>query len=369
MIEADFMREALLLARNAQGRTSPNPMVGAVLVKEGRIIGAGWHRKAGEPHAEIHALRMAGDLAKGATLYVTLEPCSHRGRTGPCAKALVRAGIRRAVIAMKDPNPKVAGRGIHLLQEAGIEVSLGLCEAEARALNRAYLTWIEKQRPYVLLKMAMTLDGKIATGKGTARAITGEAAQKKVHHWRDCFDAILVGLGTVLADDPRLTTRGLDGGKNPVRIVLDSKARIPLTAKILQDGAAPTWIAVTKSAPPARVQALQATGAEVLQVGDGARVDLPFLLKTLAQRDILSLLVEGGGETHFSFLRAGLFDRVAAFIAPKIAGGRDSLTAVEGDGFGSLAEALPLTNLRAEPLGEDILLTADAKEHQKESRE
>ncbi|WP_432647326.1 bifunctional diaminohydroxyphosphoribosylaminopyrimidine deaminase/5-amino-6-(5-phosphoribosylamino)uracil reductase RibD, partial [Mitsuokella sp.] len=216
------MREALELARNAEGRTSPNPMVGAVIVREGRIIAAGWHRKAGTPHAEVHALRMAGELAKGATLYVTLEPCSHYGRTGPCAKAVAEAGIKRVVIAMKDPNPLVSGRGIAILEDAGVEVKCGVLEEEAKKLNEVFFKWVPKKMPFVVLKTAMTLDGKIATYTGESQWITSEASRLRVHEYRDIYDSILVGIGTVLRDDPSLTTRLPDRtGKNPVRAIVD----------------------------------------------------------------------------------------------------------------------------------------------------
>ena len=259
--EEDFMREALLLAANARGRTAPNPLVGAVIVREGRIVGAGWHRKAGTPHAEVHALAMAGDLAHGATVYVTLEPCSHHGRTGPCAEALVKAGVKRVVTAMLDPNPLVAGKGKAMLEAAGVEVTVGVLAEEARRLNEAYLKWVTEKLPFVTLKTAMTLDGKIATAAGKSQWITGEAARQRVHEMRDVTDAIVVGIGTVLADDPSLTTRLADGtGRNPVRVIVDSRARTPLAAKVVQDGAAKTLVAVTCAAPEERCAALEATG-------------------------------------------------------------------------------------------------------------
>ncbi|BEU88102.1 bifunctional diaminohydroxyphosphoribosylaminopyrimidine deaminase/5-amino-6-(5-phosphoribosylamino)uracil reductase RibD [Selenomonas sp. TAMA-11512] len=356
MTDEDYMREALTLAANARGRTSPNPLVGAVVVKNDRIVGAGWHRKAGTPHAEVHALRMAGDLAKGATLYVSLEPCSHQGRTGPCAVAVRDAGIRRVVIAMQDSNPKVAGQGISLLREAGIEVVCGVMEAEARALNAFYLTWMEKGRPYILLKTAMTLDGKIQTATGESRWITGEPARQRVHAWRDVYDSILVGIGTVLADDPSLTTRLPAGaGRNPLRVILDSGARTPLTAKAVTDGAAPTLIVVSEAAPAERIEALKAAGSEVIVCGK-TRVDIARLLQELAKRDIVSVLLEGGATVNFAFLEAGLVDAVAAFIAPKLVGGETALTPVGGRGIGSLADAVALTDVTMEAVGEDVLL-------------
>lgn len=359
MQDEEFMREALQLARNAEGRTSPNPMVGAVIVRDGRIVAVGWHRKAGTPHAEVHALRMAGDLAKGATLYVTLEPCAHYGRTGPCAKAVVEAGIRRVVIAMQDPNPLVAGKGIRILREAGVEVTCGVLEEEARKLNEVFLKWITEKMPFVVLKTAMSLDGKIATRTGASQWITGEAARLRVHRYRDRYDAILVGIGTVLADDPSLTTRLPDGtGRNPVRIIVDSKARTPLVAKVVADKAARTIIAVTEAAPEARVAALRAAGVEVLIAGRGPQVDLRLLCRQLGQQDICSIFVEGGGSIGFSFLQAGLVDKLHAFIAPKLIGGRTALTPVEGEGFAELKDAVELRDMEAEQLGADLLVTA-----------
>ncbi len=358
MRDEDFMREALRIAENGRGRTSPNPLVGAVIVKDGRIVAEGWHREAGTPHAEIHALNMAGELARDATLYVTLEPCAHYGRTGPCAKALVEAGLRRVVIGMQDPNPKVSGRGIDILRNAGIEVTGNVLEADARKLNEVFLKWVTEGLPFVAMKTAMTLDGKIATAKGKSQWITNAASRARVHALRDIYDGILVGIGTVLADDPSLTTRLPDGcGKNPVRIVLDSAARMPLNSKMLRDGAAKTVIAVTEQAPVEQVEALRLAGAEIITCGKGPRVDLRMLLQELAKREITSVFIEGGGTVNFSFLREGLVDKVYAFLAPKIVGGRNALTPVEGEGFGELSEAVQLDGLTAEPLDGDILLT------------
>ena len=353
-----FMREALRIARNAEGRTSPNPLVGAVIVRDGIIVAEGWHRKAGTPHAEVHALRMAGDLAKGATLYVTLEPCAHVGRTGPCAVAVRDAGIRRVVVAMSDPNPLVAGKGIQILRDAGVEVTVGVCEAEARQLNEVFLHWITTGQPFVVLKTAMTLDGKIATASGASKWITGEAARLRVHELRDRYDAILAGIGTALADDPSLTTRLPDRtGKNPVRIIVDSNARLPLTSNVVTDGQAQTIVAVTEAAPEERVAALRAHGVDVLTCGTGSHVDLVQLMQELGRREIASVLVEGGGTVNFSLLAAGLVDKVHAFVAPKIVGGRTAKTPVEGEGFAQLADSVQLTQLTAESVGGDVLLT------------
>ena len=361
MTDEKFMREALRIARNAEGRTSPNPLVGAVIVKDGKIIAEGWHRQAGTPHAEIHALNMAGDLARGATLYVTLEPCSHFGRTPPCAQAIINAGISRVVAAMSDPNPKVAGRGFELLRAAGVEVEVGLLEAEARRLNEVFIKWITRRLPFVTMKFACTLDGKIATVAGESQWISGSESRRFTHHLRDINNAILVGVGTVLADNPSLTTRFVEG-KNPVRVIVDSKARTPLESKVVTDKSARTILAVTENAPADKISALKSRGVEVITAGNSERVDLESLMHALAEREITSVLVEGGGTIHFSLLRARLVDKVFAFIAPKIIGGSRALSAVEGAGFAKLSDAVELNDITATTLGEDILISGYVKE-------
>lgn len=260
-----YMQTALALAAKALGRTSPNPMVGAVIVKDGRIIGQGYHQKAGTPHAEIHALGEAGTAAEGATLYVTLEPCVHYGRTPPCADAIIRAGIKRVVIATEDPNPQVAGRGIYALQQAGIATTVGVKEREAKKLNEVFNKFITTGKPFIVLKCAMSMDGKIATRTGHSQWITGAEARLFGHPLRDRYDAIMVGMGTVLADDPLLTTRLPKGdGKNPLRIILDSKGRIPMESKVIADKSAPTLVAVTPQASEAKIAALEAAGVSVV---------------------------------------------------------------------------------------------------------
>ena len=356
MTDKEYMQEALSIAANARGRTSPNPMVGAVIVKDNRIIAEGWHRQTGTPHAEVHALNMADDLAKGATLYVTLEPCSHFGRTPPCANAIVEAGIKRVVAAMSDPNPKVAGRGFQILRDAGIEVEVGICEEEARKLNEVFIKWVTTNIPFVTLKFAMSLDGKIATSTGQSQWITSEKSRCRGHKLRDLHDGIMVGINTVLADNPSLTTR-FEGGKNPVRIIVDSKARIPLDSHVLTDGQSKTIIATTKNSPSDRVNALEKAGAEIIFCGDENTVNLDFLMNELAKREITSILVEGGGTLSFSLLEAGLVDKIYAFIAPKIIGGREALTPVEGNGFAKLSDAVNLKNITTEMIGNDILIT------------
>lgn len=351
-----FMMEALRAAQNAIGRTSPNPMVGAVVVRDGKIIALGWHRQAGTPHAEIHALNMAGELARGATLYVTLEPCSHYGRTPPCVDAIIKAGIKRVVSAMSDPNPKVAGQGFARLKEAGIDVTIGVLESEARRLNEVFLKWITTGLPFVMLKTAMTLDGKIATSTGESKWITSEAARRRVHEWRNIFDGIIVGIGTVLADNPSLTTRLEIGSRNPIRIIVDSRARTPLNSNIVTDGQAKTIIAVSEHAPKKNIDALIERGVEIIVAGSGEHVDLKLLLKELAAREITSVMVEGGGTVNFSLLKEGLVDKINAFIAPKIFGGRSALTSVEGEGL-KIDQAVELIDIETEMIGADILIS------------
>ena len=355
MTDEIFMREALRIAKNATGRTSPNPLVGAVVVREGKIIAEGWHRQAGTPHAEVHALNMAGELAKNSTLYVTLEPCSHFGRTPPCANKIVEAGIKKVVVAMTDPNPKVAGRGIEILKSAGIEVEVGLLEDDAKKLNEVFLKWITKKLPFVTLKFACSLDGKIATVEGESQWISCAESRKFTHHLRDKHDAIMVGSGTVLADNPTLTTRLVEG-KNPARIIVDSLAKTPLDFNVVADKKTRTIFAVTENAPREKISALKNSGVETIFAGSGDKVDLKILLEQLAEREITSILVEGGGTLHFSLLELGLVDKIYAFVAPKIIGGKNALTAVEGAGFSELKKAVTLKNLTTEKIGDDILI-------------
>ena len=359
MDDKRWMQHAIDLARNGRGMTSPNPLVGAVLVDDdGNVVGEGWHHKAGEAHAEVNALAEAGEKARGTTAYVTLEPCSHYGRTGPCCEALIAAGVKKVVVAIGDPNPKVAGNGIRRLQEEGIEVNVGVLAKEAAEINEVFLHWITTNRPFVALKYAMTLDGKIATGTGDSKWITGEEARTHAHFLRSIYDAILVGKGTVLADDPSLTCRLVEG-KNPIRIVLDAKLEMPLTAKVLSDGEAETIIVAGKDVLPERLA--ERTGlekVEVLQVDtDDGKVDLNALLTTLSERKITSILVEGGGAVHGSFFDAGFVDRVYAFIAPKLIGGKEALSPIGGMGCLKIADGLKLDRVETMALGNDFLIT------------
>ena len=364
-----FMRLALRLASRAHGQTSPNPMVGAVLVRDGRVIGKGWHRKAGEPHAEIEALRDAerrGEKVQGATLYVTLEPCCTHGRTPPCTEAILAAGIRRVVVAATDPNPKHAGRGFLLLSKAGVKVSQGVLAEEAARLNEAFNHWIIHRTPFVTVKAAMTLDGKIATASGESKWITGEAAREEGMKLRAGSDAILVGVNTVLADDPSLTFRsqksevGSQRKSRLRRIVLDSQARTPLKSKVVSDAcSALTTIVVGNEAPAKRVAAL-AQRVRVIkapQTRDG-RLNLRWLLRRLGRESITSLLVEGGGEVNGCFLSGRLAQRVVFFYAPKILGGKDAHRAVAGMGARSWSETLDLREVEWRRAGEDLLMTA-----------
>ena len=352
-----YMRRALEIARYAKGRTSPNPLVGALVVRGGRIVGEGWHRKAGTPHAEVHALRQAGEDAAGATVYVTLEPCAHYGRTPPCAEALIEARVSRVVVAARDPNPLVAGKGIAMLRAAGIEVAEGVLAKEAQALNEAFFKWMQTKLPFVALKTAMTLDGKTATAAGESKWITNEASRRFVHALRDAHDAVLTGIGTVLADDPALTARLPEGGRNPLRVIADSRARTPLTAQVVTDGCAPTLIAVSPGAPAARVAALREAGAEVITCGAGECVDLAALLAALGARGVTSLLAECGAVLNGALLAARCIDRVYAFFAPKLVGGAAAPTSFGGAGFARLADAVRLTEIETRLFDGDVLVS------------
>jgi len=371
-----FMRMALHLAKRGHGATSPNPMVGAVLVKGGQIIGRGWHRRAGLPHAEIEALRDAqrlGHNAHGATLYVTLEPCSTHGRTPPCTNAIIAAAIKKIVAGATDPNPKHAGNGFEILRRAGKKIVRGILADECAKLNEAFNHWIVHRTPFVTVKAAMTLDGKIATAGGESKWITGEKARAFGMKLRMGCDAILVGINTILADNPSLTFRPVQSPKSkvqsrksPRRIVLDSLARTPLSAKVVRDEfAVLTTIVVSKNAPKKRVAALAkkvrvviAPAANSKSKIQNSKLDLRWLLKKLGSENVTGLLVEGGGEANASFLLGGFAQRIAFFYAPKILGGRDARKAVAGDGVKNLSEAIQLHDVEWRKLGLDLLLTA-----------
>jgi diaminohydroxyphosphoribosylaminopyrimidine deaminase/5-amino-6-(5-phosphoribosylamino)uracil reductase len=358
-----FVYRALDLAARARGFTSPNPMVGAVVVRDGTVVGEGFHRAAGQPHAEIEALATAGSAARGATLYVALEPCVHQGRTPPCAPAVIAAGIWRVVVATSDANPLVAGRGTAALRAAGLEVVTGVLEAEATALNRVFLTAMREGRPHVTLKAAATLDGKIADVHGASKWITGEAARREAHRLRSECDAIVVGIGTVLADDPALTVR-LDPPwpREPLRVVLDSTARTPASARLIH-AATPgrALIVVGADAPELRVRALAAAGAQIVRCpGVDGRVSLTELMATLFAWDVRGVLVEGGAEVAAAFLDAGLVDRAALFFAPLLLGGATAPSVVGGPGR-DLKRAVTLRGLEMRRVGDDFLVEADVK--------
>ncbi|NOY78096.1 MAG: bifunctional diaminohydroxyphosphoribosylaminopyrimidine deaminase/5-amino-6-(5-phosphoribosylamino)uracil reductase RibD [Calditrichaeota bacterium] len=349
-----WMRLALNLARRGLGQTSPNPNVGAVIVKNGTLLGKGYHRQFGGPHAEVFALREAGEAARGATLYVTLEPCSHYGKTPPCVNRVIKAGISRVVIATPDPNPLVNGRGIRKLQQAGIAVTVGVEGEKARQLNEPFFTFMETGLPFVRLKIAQTLDGKIATPTGDSRWITGEASRRLVHRWRAQMDAVLVGIGTVLKDNPALTVR-MVRGRNPRRVILDPGLRVPLSARVVSDGEAARTILFTAAANRQKISALQGKGVTVFQIekkADG-HFDLKQVLEKLTELGIISVLVEGGSGVFSSFLNQKAFHRLAVFQAPKIAG--SGLGPFDGIGFQKMEEAIPLKLLKQRKIGEDGL--------------
>ncbi|MBN1318080.1 MAG: bifunctional diaminohydroxyphosphoribosylaminopyrimidine deaminase/5-amino-6-(5-phosphoribosylamino)uracil reductase RibD [Anaerolineales bacterium] len=355
----EYMMRVLQLAERGRGRTSPNPMVGAVIVKDGQIVGEGYHPKAGQPHAEIFALRAAGEKARGGTLYVNLEPCCHYGRTPPCTQAIIRAGISEVHFSMLDPNPQVAGKGAAELEAAGIRTVIGERQEQAHELNEVFIHWMATGMPFVVAKFGMSLDGKIATRTGDSRWITNTESRTYTHTLRDQLDAILVGADTVIIDDPMLTTRlDKDDVKHPLRIVLDSKGRIPIDARIL-DSALPgkTIVASTEVVAVERRQALAEKGIELLVCPeDDGRVDIKSLLVKLGSRQITSLLVEGGGTMMASFLEKGLVNKMLSIIAPLIIGG-DAPTPVGGLGVDRLADAWRLTRLDVRQFGTDVLVS------------
>jgi diaminohydroxyphosphoribosylaminopyrimidine deaminase / 5-amino-6-(5-phosphoribosylamino)uracil reductase len=355
--DEQYMRLAIDLAKAGIGQTSPNPVVGAVVVKNGEIVGFGAHLKAGEPHAEVHAIRMAGEKAKGATIYVTLEPCSHFGKTPPCADLLIETGVKRVVIATTDPNPLVAGKGIEKLRNAGIEVDVGILKEEADELNRVFFHYIATKTPFVTLKYASSLDGKIATKTGESKWITSEAARQDAHHYRRLHDAILVGVNTVIADDPSLTVRLPGGGKNPIRVILDTHLRTPLDAKVVNDGEAETWIVVGSEVKEEKIAPYREKNVQIIKMHE-ARIGIRELLKVLGEKKVTSLFVEGGAEVHASFIEAKAINQIIAYIAPKIIGGKDSPTPIGGIGFASMTDVMELNIKSVETIGPDIKIVA-----------
>lgn len=352
-----YMRLALQMAERASGQTGINPVVGCVIVKDGRIIGLGTHLQRGTGHAEVHALNMAAGEAAGSTAYVTLEPCSHYGKTPPCSERLVKEGVKRVVIACTDPNPQVAGKGIALLRSHGIEVVVGVLEAEALRLNEKFFKYIMTRKPFVTLKTASTLDGKVASKTGDSKWISNEAARVVVHTLRHQHQGIMVGIGTVLADDPSLTTRLSVPGLHPTRIVIDSKLRIPLTAKLLQDQVAPTVILTTEHADTEKAQAIEQLGAKVYRCGAGEQVDLQMAMSQLGALEIGSVLLEGGGSLNGAMLASGCVDKVMLFFAPKIIGGVQAPGNIVFEGYDLMQDAITLREVTVDTLGDNVCIT------------
>ncbi len=356
-----FMQIALDMARRGEGRTAPNPPVGAVVVNDGRIVGRGFHPKAGEPHAEVFALRDAAERARGAVVYVTLEPCSHYGKTPPCADALIAAGVAAVVVGTVDPNPKVAGRGIRKLQDAGIAVEVGILEQECRRLIAPFKKHILTGLPFTIYKTAMTLDGNTATHSGDSRWVSGEESRLWVHRLRDRVDAIMVGSGTVCSDDPLLNTRLPEGdGHDPLRVVVDSRLQIDPGCRMLaQESTAGTLIATT-SRDKEKTAALQAAGAEVITFSsDNGRVPLKQLWQELGRRNVQRLLLEGGAGLASTVLNTGLIDQLVVFVAPKIVGGFSGFGIFSGQGCRKMADAVKLCNVVHSTCGDDLMITGD----------
>ncbi len=364
--EENFMRRALTLAAKGRGRTSPNPMVGAVIVKKRKIIGEGYHKRVGEPHAEILALQAAGKEAKDATLYVNLEPCFHQGLTPPCVNEVIKSGLKRVVIAMPDPNPKVNGQSVTALKKSGIQTDVGLLEKDALHLNEIFVKYITTGLPFIILKLALSMDGKIATKTGDSKWITTEVSRNYVHKLRDQVDAVCVGIGTILRDDSRLTTR-IKGrkGHDPVRVIVDSLLKVPLKAKIfIEKSTANNIIVTTNNTFFNRKQEIERTGSVVIAVGTCGRnkVDLFQMAQELGRRGLTSVMIEGGAEIAASALQEGIVDKLVFFISPKIVGGKTAPGPVGGSGIASITDAIKLHRLKTRHFGEDIMIEAYVKQ-------
>ena len=361
MTDETYMRRAIVLAERGAGWTSPNPMVGAVIVKDGRIIGEGWHRRYGEAHAERNALQSCTESPVGAVLYVTLEPCCHHGKQPPCTDAILEAGIRRVAVGSGDPNPLVAGKGVELLRSHGVTVDTGVLKEECDALNPVFFHFIQTKRPYVVIKYAMTMDGKIATRTGDSQWITGDAARQRVHQDRHRYSAIMAGVGTVLADDPLLTCR-MEGGKNPVRIICDSHLRTPPDSRVVRTAREVPTILAAAAPPPERRKALEDAGCQVWDLpGPEGRVDLNALMDRLGARGIDSVLLEGGGALNWAALHSGIVQKVQAYIAPKLFGGTAAKSPIAGLGVETPAQAVRLVRTTVTQIGEDFLLESEVE--------
>lgn len=375
--KSEIIKIALTLAKRGIGKTSPNPAVGAVIVKSGKIVGRGYHKKAGLAHAELNALKQAGANAKGADMYVTLEPCNHFGKTPPCTDAVIKAGIKRVFIGMKDPNPLVAGKGIKRLRHAGIYAEAGILESECKLINEAYIKHVTTKTPFVTLKLASTMDGRIAASTGESKWITGENARKAAHKMRAEADAVMVGIGTILKDNPELTVR-LVKGRNPIRIVADSRLSIPLNARVLnpeKGGIIIATIKETSQKPEIRSQKYKKTkrlkdkGAEVLALrSKNGMVDLKTLMKELGKREITNLVIEGGSTLAASAIKQGVVDKVAIFLAPKLLG-KEGLPMIGELGIKRLADAIHLNKLKYKKMGEDILVEGYVYRHNTNRRQ
>ena len=354
-----YMRRVLEIARKGWGKTNPNPLVGAVIVKDGEIIAEGYHEALGCAHAEVSAFKHATQDVKGGTLYVNLEPCSHYGRTPPCAKAIIEAGIKEVVVSMVDPNPKVAGKGIQMLLDANINVIVGVLEEEAGRLNEIFIKYITEKKPFVIMKTAMTLDGKIATVTGDSKWITCESSRQYVHEIRDRVASIMVGINTVLRDNPVLTTRlNEKQGKDPIRVIVDSRGRIPLDSNVIQAKSnARVIVATTGLMDNDKENQLLSAGVSIIKADSGkGNVDLEILMDELYKQEIDSVLLEGGGTLNFSALQAGIVDKVMMFAAPKIIGGNLAVSPVEGEGIQTMNNAIQLTNVQVCRFDEDVLI-------------
>lgn len=356
--EITFMKLALKLAKKGAGWVNPNPMVGAVIVKENEIIGQGYHEYYGGAHAEVNAINSCKQSPQGATLFVNLEPCVHEGKTPPCAELIVEMGIKRVVIAMRDPNPKVNGKGIDYLNMNGVIVETGMMEEEARLLNETFIKFITTRKPFCLYKAAMTLDGKIASATGDSRWISGEASRKLAHKLRHEYSAIMVGIGTVLKDNPKLDARRTRKiSKDPLKVIVDSVARISLDAKVLTHNPQLTLVAVTQMADPEKLSEIRRTGAQVIVCPEkNEQVDLEYLMLALGSMDIDSVFLEGGGTLAFSAIQDKVVDKVILFVAPKFIGGKKAPTILEGDGIPRISQAIPFDVTKLKMIEEDIII-------------
>ncbi len=357
-MDLKYMELAISLAKKGEGFVNPNPKVGSVIVKDGEIIGEGYHKKYGDFHAEVNAINSTNTSCEGATIYVTLEPCHHYGKTPPCVDAIIREKFSRVVIGMMDPNPKVAGQSIEKLKKHGIEVLVGVLEEECKNLNKGFIKVMTKKTPYVVMKTAMTLDGKIATKTGESKWITGEESRKYVHNLRHSLQGIMVGINTVIKDDPMLTARRDEKTIQPIRIIVDSSGRIPLTSKIVKSANEyRTILVTTNKIDKNKEEELINKKLEVLKISIiDERINIKEMMKALCELSINSILLEGGGTLNDSMLKANAVDEVISFISPKIFGGKDAITPVSGNGISSIDEAYKLENMEVEQIGDDICI-------------